>query len=567
MKRFSIVCLFVFVVCLFCVPSLSAQTLEKETSQELSKDARKGELFNFAYDEGNQVYTLVFKREKKKEDIYEVYQFDYDLKMINNETMDVTKAKEKYADAVILDSAPDEGWSDPMVVRVDPNWGGQIVLRQGTLSREWAKSVEEKGNYRYTTWYWKYTFNEQKNEKPKFEGLVDVPEGAPDWVIKMAQNSSEQVKLITYATDEPSVEITTGKQNFVYGSVWARQRDYASASGDILIVGRSDQMDFDTKAPKTIYLSMKYSAEDLSQKHYETFTLGYEQNTLFKQQLGDGSIVLVFSPASYPGLKNKDPNPSNWTYVRVGYDAVVQEQINFDCKGGWWEVNSATLTDDGSVLLYGLASTKKKDKYYTGNPIAKYDNVQAVKITDGAVSWVSTVDLATVKGKMRTPKGQKKSKPWAGSDMALDGQFTVTSSGDLIFTGQAADHSALYGFHFDPAGAFKAHYVFGTSIQNKEYGIDHAMFENLDKKTLTCYMGELENVEDGRALKVPRMATIDIASTEVSAIQTFGFGKKGEYYLDDVYPFTFIDELSKVVLFSRDKKDSEIWLGRVKLGP
>jgi hypothetical protein len=45
-----------------------------------------------------------------------------------------------------------------------------------------------------------------------------------------------------------------------------------------------------------------------------------------------------------------------------------------------------------------------------------------------------------------------------------------------------------------------------------------------------------------------------------------GFGKKGEFFLDDMYPTTLIDDGAKVVFFSRDAKDANIWLGRVKLG-
>lgn len=563
MKKAFVVCLAVFVGVNFVTV---AQVLEKDNTQELSKDARKGELLTFSYDEESQNYLLIFKREKKKADIYEIYRFDQDFKLLKNETLESDQATENYA-YVLTSKPPGDGWSDPTVVRVEPNLGGQIVLKQGTLTREWTKSVEDKGSYRYTTWYWKYTFNENQRVTPKFEGLVDIPEGAPQFVINMAQKAGEKVSLLAYATDEPTVEITTGKQNFVYGSLWARQRDYTSASGDILIVGRSDQMDYDTKEPKQVFLSMKYSAEDLSQKHYETFEFEYQVNPVCHQVLNDGSMVLVFAPLAGPGIKNKDPNPINWQYVRIGKDAVVKDQFNFESKGGWWSVRNAVLTEGNDVLLYGIALQKKSSKYMLpGVAVTEGDNIQVLKVSNGQIAYLSNADLKTVAAKMQTPKNQKKAKAWAGKDMNLSQNYALSASGDLLISGESSDHQTVYAFHFGSGGELKAHYVINMDIQSKDHGVDYTLFENRDKKSITFFIAELEKVENGRALKIPRLAVINIENSTISDMETYGYGKKGKYYLDDIYPYTFIDDGRKVVFFSRNDKDSEVWMGRVKLG-
>jgi len=552
----------------FLFPSLVfAQVLEVENTQELSKDARKGELLNFWYNQDARNFILVFAREKGKSVINEIYQFDYDLKLIKNETLEQAAAQNQYPEAVKTENEPTGTWKNPKVVRVDPAITGQIVLRQGTLSREWAKMVEDKGNYRYTTHYWKYNFQELQRVTPKFEGLVPLPEGAPAFVIKMAQKAGERLTQLAYSTDEPTMEVTTGRQNFVYPSLWSRSRDYASATGDILIVGRADQMDFKTKEPQQIFVLLKYSAEDLSQKHYETFPLGYVQDVAYKQILSDGSMVLIFSPMGGPGMKNKDPNPANWFYIRVSKDATLMEKIPFETKGGLWTIQNVVLSNNNEVLLYGAAVEKKKDKYFNmAGAQTSFDNIQVLKIANGAVSYLTSVNLNDLKAKLKKPDNQKNAESYGGKDLALSNTCVLTTSGDFIISGQMADRSAVYFFQFAPNGEFKGQYVVNTEKQAKEFPIDYTVFENPDKQTLTIFLSELTGVDKGRQLKYPRMAMLDIGKASLSKIETFGFGKKGEYYLDDVYPVTVIDDGAKIVLFSRNVKDTEIWLGRVKIG-
>ncbi len=561
-------CLFLGI--LFLVPfAIYAQVLESETVQELSKDARKGDLVNFCYNPESRNFVLLFAREKGKKVINEVYQFDYDLKLIGQETLEPAAVQTKFPSAVVVESAPAGTWNNPMVVRTDPAITGQIVLAQGVLTREWAKMVEDKGNYRYTTHYWKYNFEEKQRVTPKFEGLFPLPEGAPDFVIKMAKKAAEKIVQLAVSTDEPTVEVTTGRQNFVYPSLWSRTRDYAGASGDILIVGRSDQMDYKTKEPKQVFVLLQYSAADLSQKHYETFELEYQQDVAFNQVMPDGSMVLVFAPIGGPGMKGKAPNPSMYFYVRVGKDATLMEKIPFESKGGLWVIQNAVLNNNNEVILYGAAVEKKKDKYFNmagGKVQTGYDNIQIMKIANGAVSFLTSVNLKDLEAKIKKPGNQKKAESYAGKNFAMSNTCAQTSSGDFLFSGQTADRSALHIFQFGANGVFKGQYVLATEKQMKESPIDYTLFENPDKQTVTIYLAELTAVDKGRQLKYPRMATINVANAAISNIETYGFGKKGEFFLDDMYPTTLIDDGAKVIFFSRDSKDANIWLGRVKLG-
>jgi len=494
--------------------------------------------------------------------------------LVKNETLEQAQAESQYGQVIAVGKAPEQPWNNPKVVRVESTFGqqkggyAQIVLRLGTLTREWAKTVEDKGGWRYTTYYWKYNFNEEKKVTPKFEGIVDIPEKAPEFVKKMAQKSQEKVSLVTYASDEPTVEITTGRQNFVYPNLWTKKRDYASASGDLLVIGRSDQMDFDTKLPKQVYLLLKYSAEDLSQKHCELLQLEYMKDLAFDKVLADGSMVLVFAPQGGPGIKNKSPNPDKWDYVRVSKDATLIDKISFETIGGPWAISNAILSEDNQVYLYGPASIDKKGKYLKAivGGLTSFDNIQVMKVGEGTIKYLANVNLKELNSKLVKPSNLKKGDSYSGKDLTFEQNYTLTATGDLLFTAQANDHSALYCFHFGPEGKFKAQYVIASEDQPKEVGIDHAIFENPDQQSVSVFIAELTKVDKNRALKYPRMATINLKDAKISAVQTFGYDKKGEYFLDDIYPYTFIDNGQKIVFFSRDAKDAKLWLGRVKIG-
>jgi len=268
-------------------------------------------------------------------------------------------------------------------------------------------------------------------------------------------------------------------------------------------------------------------------------------------------------------MKGKSPNPSAYFYVRVGKDATLMEKIPFESKGGLWAIQNAILNNNNEVILYGAAVEKKKDKYFNmagGVVQGNFDNIQIMKIANGAVSYLTSVSLKDLEGKVQKPGNQKKAESYAGKEFVLSNTCTQTTSGDFVFSGQTADRSAVHVFQFGASGEFKGQYVITTEKQMKESPIDYTLFENPDKQTVTVYLAELTGVDKGRQLKYPRMAAINIANAAISDIATFGFGKKGEFFLDDLYPTTLIDDGGKVVFFGRDSKDANIWLGRVKLG-
>ena len=339
---------------------INAQTLEVENTHPISKDAKKGELYHFSFIEDTQEYLLIYSREKKKKTIYEIYKFDYDFNLLTNETIEGTKeTREKYTDA-FPEYVAEGDWNNPGVLRVENNWGGNIVLRKGYLTRKWATRVEYKGDYKYTTRYMKYTFHEEEKITPKYEGELAkelINEKLPKFFKKLAIKAAKILTLVDYITDEPAVEITTGVQGFKYKTLWQRTRDYASAKGDVVVIASNTQSDEKYKQAYIKYVVLKYSSTDLSLLKSNEFTFDYPTFPLFKQHLSDGSMGFIFAPAFFSSktgqvFKNRDPNLLSYHYVRISKDAEIIDNIDFESKGGPCKITSISLSADDDVYIF-----------------------------------------------------------------------------------------------------------------------------------------------------------------------------------------------------------------------
>jgi hypothetical protein len=83
---------------------------------------------------------------------------------------------------------------------------------------------------------------------------------------------------------------------------------------------------------------------------------------------------------------------------------------------------------------------------------------------------------------------------------------------------------------------------------------------------LTWLVYEIAGSTDEKALIYPWVAAIDIGKATVSDFQQYGYNKKEEFYVDNSKPIILIDNNQKAIFFGADKKNKEIWFGRVKLG-
>jgi len=593
MKRInkSIICSLVAVI-FICLNS-GGQTQETEKSFKLSKDAKKGTLGSFKYDDTNKQYTLVFVRDLKKETIYETMKFDYDFNQIsdNSESLALIDANKKY-DFVGYD---EEKWKDPLVVRVDAQaWGkGNVALRKGTISREWVNpsstsTTSTSGNLVTTTTttvsgYWKYNFNETEKFTPKIEMSISnlISPKAPGFVRKMIENQAKKIYLVGYMTDEPSMEIQTGRKFFfphAFATAYiSPKKAYSAASGDIVVVGKQ-VVAWDTNYISR-FVALKYSAADFSEKNRNMIEFKYGSDVIYEQELSDHTIALFFAPLPKSHVKpgKPNPNPRAFTFMRIDKDANVKERIEFESPSSKWIIKTIELTDNGDLFIYGPASQKKNDDYYEEQYRPKLDNFQFMKISGGKIAFTTTTKIDEFEKKMQTPPNMKKIDSYDGKDFEY-GSMVFASTGDIFINGQEAEsgpkgngtkYGNIYLFQFGPDGILKAQYGYKKVESGKEsesIATINSEFENPDNKTFTWLIYEIEGSSDTKALIYPRIATIDLAKAAVSDFQQYGYNKKEEFYVDNSRPILFIDNNQKAVFFGSDKKNKEIWFGRVKLG-
>jgi hypothetical protein len=572
----------------FLLPSLLfSQVLEMEKTNELSKDARKGDLGSFNYDDAAKQYTLVFVREQKKETIYETMVLDYDFNLIsdNSESLSLIEASKKY-DFVDYD---EEKWIDPVVVRVDAlAWGqGNVALRKGTISREWVKPSSTStvsGNYIVTTTvsgYWKYNFNEIDRLTPKIEMSVSdlISPKAPGFVRKMVENQAKKIYLVSYMTDEPSSDIQTGRRFFfphaMSTAYLAPRKAFSAASGDIVVVGK--QVVAWDKYYISRFVALKYAAADFSEKNRTMIEFEYGVDAIYKQILPDHSIALIFAPLPKnlvkPGKPN--PNPRAYTFMLIDKDANVKERIEFESPSSKWDIHTIETTPAGELLIYGPASQKKNDAYFAEQYYPKYDNLQFMKIADGKVAFITATKIEDFAKKMQMPPDMKKIDSYECKDLEF-GAVVFTSSGDILINGQQAEKGSkgnevkygdIYLFQFGADGNLKAQYGYKLAETNKDATSQptlDAEFENPDG-TLSWLVYEIAGVEKDRVLMYPQMAKIDLQSVNISKVATFGVSKKEAYYVDNSHPIVPIDNNTKLVFFGTDKKDKVLWFARVGL--
>jgi len=542
----------IFISITFMLP-LSAQTIEAEKTYSLSKDAKKGYLGSFKYDEATREYTLIFIHQKNSKTIYVTYKYDYDFNLINenSETLNDDDATVKY-DFVNYNK---DTWPNPTVVRIAQ--GLDLTLRQGKIYRHWERAyVEYFGKMTLLIpAHYEYEFNETQKVKPrlKVDELSDMP--------KFIQKSASRIQLINYATDEPSMEIA--KNYGLKASHWGEnKKTYAEASGDLLVFGAQSWMlkNFTTAQ----YLAIKYDAKTLKEKHQSIIKFDKYYGVVFSKALSDGSIAAVLAPMATG--KNKPINVRDYYYLRINKDADVQEKIAFKSPSSKWEINDFAETETGDVIVYGAAFKKKNDKAFNKLQNPKFDNFQIMRISKGKIEYVTSTSFDEFKSKQRMPKGMKKINSYEGKNFVV-GNLVSAANGDIFISGQAKNEDKYENiglFHFDNQGKLKAQY--GYKIINKGTKINpHVEFNNTDKKTLSWLIYESDGQTETKNLLYPRIATIDIESATVSEFKQM-YNKKNKFYIDNDKPIIFIENRNKAIFFGADKKDENIWFSRVKLG-
>lgn len=575
--------LFIALLCLTFAVGLNidanAQNVEAEKTHLLDKDAKKGYLGSFTYDETAKEYTLVFVREKNKKSVYVTYKYDYDFNKLD-------EIEEKLSD---LDASKkfdfmeftEEEWRAPSVLRVDGDGFNvnQVTLKKGRITRHWVPAHSETIGQRTYYWpgYWKYNFDVDEKFKPKIAVDLNLDPKTPPAIVKMANKAAQKVKLIAYQSDEPNFQVNTGamwkdlagKGKGTMSKSTLRTKNYQEATGSITLLGYQEwyiQKDFNKR-----YVALNIGVESLEIDNQSLIELDHIYAVVKTKNLPDKSIAAIFAPSGMHKTPAPHSNPREFVYVRVDKAANVIDKVTFESPSSFWRVADITVADNGEVFVYGEASKAKNDKYFDklGNT-SKFDNFQVMKIKDGKVEYITSTGMDEFASKLKIPANMKKVDSYVGKKFEV-GPLTMASNGDVFISGQEKDDKG-YGninlFQFDAQGKLRAQYGYKLQETSKEAlskTTVHIEFENFDSKYMNWLVYEMNGSTDSKLLLYPRMAKIDLEKAEVSEFSQYGFEKKEAYYVDNENPIVLIEEGKKVVFFGADKKDKTLWFTRISL--
>ncbi|MBI2968621.1 MAG: hypothetical protein HYY40_12545 [Bacteroidetes bacterium] len=565
----------------FGMSDASAQKLAAENTVEISGKSKRGYLGNVVVDDTKQQLDLVFVTKSTNRKVkFQVYQFDYDLKLINQfaDEQEVERAREKYK----WIKAPKEDVQVFNGVTAEGDMMGNLVFKKKEIT------------LKYNWWTGKY----QKEQK-----ILDK--------LKPKSEDGKSYLLSVIGMDED------GKQQYSAFDI--------DETGEVIaIVGEKGKIKDDPYKHQKEFKIMKANGNlDMTVPGEVTFanphTVIYcgliKEGSIDVDEVGLGDIAIVYAPIAGQGYgKIKDPNPTTFTYVRIGRDGIVKEKIDFTTKAAKWTIDAVYETE-GQVIIYGPGKILKtpEDAYRGAYDFMQkekgFENFQIVGIKDGKAAFVTAPNLDEFEAKNSKPDNQKKPVLYKGGRIEIGG-LDITSSGDLFINAQEWSYDAMGSyrgkkyhdflmFHFDKAGNLVKCYgidnpqkagLKGTADPRQDpkyYQTSSKIFEGSDKNSvfwMQFFIGNVERrsiSEDVLGMKYTytwwtprkqvRIGKIDISGATVGNFTAFGEGSGTgkKFYLMNEFPVIEINGGKQAVfigedtnIWGSDSSGDYLWLGK-----
>lgn len=530
--------------------SLTAQKLSKEGTHEISKKANKGYLYEPAIDEAKNELTMTYvTKATNKKAKFETYRFDLDFNFKGMEESEQPMEKVK---GYKVDKGEEYTLNS---LTVETNFMGTLVLRRKIIKRKW-------------NWFW---------------GGYDSKISLAD---KLKPKTDDGEKLFYLAhTEQDELESIL----VIAGAKGPMTKDPMRQYKEIHV------MRFDTEmnriGDQTINFDTPQSIAGISSADNE------------EDANAEDDILILFAPMGGKGMKNiADPDPANYTFVRLGYDGKIKERIAIKSKTGIFNGNMFVQTNDGVLILGATGSDNDyfNEKFSTPQPGSdardaqndefKAKGFQIVKISNGKVAFVTNNTLDDFEAKAKSPASQKKKPEYTGKKFRI-ADLKVSPTGDIFLTGQKykkSNGAKLLGasggptikyediimMHFGNSGVLKAAYGVRREENDKEASMSPnnqmLVFSN-DGSKLYWMIMEMAGVKTERELGeskykfliYPNVSVIDINNASIGEFVQFGQGKS-DYYVNNKYPLLPIGK-GQIVFLGENKSGKTLWFAKMPL--
>ncbi len=539
--------------------------MQNEVAHQISNKAEQGYLGNVDIDEATKEIKLSFVTALKSKKIkVEKYVFDYDLNFKTSEKEEFDYAKDVKAKYKWFKFRNEEV-EKIIGVTAEPTMMGNLVFKQKEITNYWSWF---SGGYR-----------------------TDVKT-----TDKLKPKNDEGNKY--YYRSHFDNDLTGELLALVSPKYGPKQASKMQEEFSVLRVNKNLEIVSTTELnfphPQWMIFSGRF-----------TGTEGAEYN---------GDYAVVFAPHDMMGVKNPDPNPTQYTYVRISPEGKIVEKINFETKATKWMI-SGIYEKDGVTTIYGAGFKigKPKDAYANFKnyaPVEKgFDNFQIVGIKNGKVQYVSAPDLSEIGSKTVAPAGQKKAKEYNGGRLRVTGIQTATNGDAMIMAqmltynmaSQAMVFKDFIVFHFNTGGDLKKVYSIDTPAKGGIYNTtdpvsspstrpsSSEIFLSEDGKSAYWMTGLVTKVDkssvsyyflnEKTTTWTPReqllIGRIDLQNNVMDEISTVGDGAKGkkDFFLRSDIRYVPFGDGSKLLIIGEDrmslgvfsKNDNYIYLGKMDL--
>ncbi len=550
--------------------AIAQDYIDAEVAHSITNKAEMGYLGDVETDDAAQEVRLYFiTATKAKKFKVEKYIFDYDMKFkkMENEQFDRTAdVKTKYS------------WFKFRNEEVETMYG---VTLNATLTGRPVFKKKEITN----TWSWfrgGYTTTVKTTEvmKPKNS------DGDKYMVRAGFENDVNGDLIAVLSPQAKAADVEAGYMSF----------DILRVNNNLDILGKEN-------------FSFEYPQYPIYNGRFQVSGAGDED-------LYTGDYVIVFAPLKQPGIKNSDPNPKNYTYVRISPEGKVVEKVVFETKAAKWKIEGVYV-DNSGVTLYGPGFEIGKDGDAYGNykaypavhPEKGFDNFQLVSIKGGKVNYVSTPDLAQMEAATVAPAGQKKAQAYEGKRLRVSGIITAPN-GDALVTGQMLTKNVNGGtliykdflvLHYGSDGGLKKIYSIDTPSKGGMYNTTDqlsspatrpsntdlflskdgagvywmtGLVTKVDKTTESSYWsGTTTTTYTPREQLL--ISKIDLKNNSMSEVLTVGDGTQGrkDFFLRKDIRFANMNGGNSLLILGEDrldlgifsKNDNFIYLGRLDM--